>query len=100
MCVVCVCVCVCVCARVCVTHAYVRMCVCVHAEIKCTFSSGDTDPFHFIRVLYEEENYVIRKNLPTEDFAHHAFHLHPPLFFQNLLPFTISTGDIVGLIVY
>ena len=58
---------------------------------------GDTDPCHFIRVLHEEESYGSRKNLPTEDFAHHVFHLHPPLLIQNLLPFTITTGDIVCL---
>ena len=60
------------------------------------YFSGETEPCHYIRVLHEEESYGIRKNLPTEDFAHHMFHLHPPLLLQNLLPFTITTADMVS----
>ena len=62
----------------------------------CTLS-GESVSCHFIRVVIEEEKYGIRKNLPKEDFGHHIFHLHPPLLLQNLLPFTITAGNVVCL---
>ncbi len=54
-------------------------------NFKCLHSS---DPY-YIRVNRTEECYKVKRNLPPDDFAHHTFHLHPPVVVHNLLPFDL-----------
>ena len=58
---------------------------------------GDDSACHYIRVDFKEEKYKVRRNIPTEDYAHHIIHLYPPLVFQNLLPFEIFIDSMVRI---
>ena len=36
-------------------------------------------------------------DLPEDNYAHHVFHLHPPLVLQNMLPYSIVVKDDVSV---
>ncbi|XP_064395949.1 intermembrane lipid transfer protein VPS13A-like isoform X2 [Halichondria panicea] len=59
-------------------------------NLKCVLSSSDP---YYIRVNRTEECYKIKRQLPQDDFAHHIFHLHPPLVIHNLLPLHLYFGN-------
>lgn len=63
-------------------------------NLKCILSSSDP---YYIRVNRTEECYKIKRQLPQDDFAHHVFHLHPPLVVHNLLPFDLYLVSCITL---
>lgn len=55
-------------------------------NLECVLASADP---YYIRVNRTEAVYKLKRHLPDEEFAHHTFHLYPPLVIHNLLPFDL-----------
>ena len=56
------------------------------------------------QVIVEEETYRVEKDLPVGVYAHHLYHIHPPLVMQNLLPVDMAVEaevkDVSELLVF
>lgn len=60
-----------------------------YRDFRCSKDSPSAASY-FLRVICNKEKYKTKTTSAKGLFAHHIFHIYPPLILQNLLPYDIS----------